>query len=240
MSGHSKWSKVKHQKATTDVVKGQAFTKASRAITMSVREGGGITDPVSNFKLRLAVEQARAVNMPKDTIERAIEKGKGASGESLQSAVYEGYGPGGVAILVETATDNSVRTGAQVKHEFERHGGSLSSPGAVSFQFKRAVVFRIPKDGKSFDDVFTRAVESGADDVTEGESSFDVYAYNTSESTMKVNLQKAGLAISATEFVMKPITNVALSDKDSEALRNLVRALEELDDVSKIYTNSQE
>ena len=139
MSGHSKWSKVKHQKATTDVVKGAAFTKASRAITLAVREGGGIPDPEKNFRLRLAIEKARAVNMPKENIARAIDKATGGGAGDIEQVVYEGYGPGGVAFMIEAATDNRNRTVSVVKNMFERNGGTLAGPGAVSFLFTKSV-----------------------------------------------------------------------------------------------------
>ncbi|MBI2404787.1 YebC/PmpR family DNA-binding transcriptional regulator [Candidatus Gottesmanbacteria bacterium] len=137
MSGHSKWSKVKHQKATVDVVRGQAFTKASHAITIAVAAAGGVTDPAMNSRLRLAIEKARELNMPKDRIERAIAKGKGEGGDTRESVWYEGYGPGGVAFLVESATDNRLRTASAIKHIFDRFGGTLAGPGAVSFLFTK-------------------------------------------------------------------------------------------------------
>jgi len=138
MSGHSKWSKVKHQKATTDVVKGAAFTKASRAIMVAVR-GWGSTDPEKNFRLRLALEKARAVNMPKETIHRAIEKAAGGGGGDIAQVMYEGYGRGGIAFLVDAATDNRNRAVSTIKNTFERHGGSLGAPGAVGFLFTRSM-----------------------------------------------------------------------------------------------------
>ncbi|HLD25102.1 MAG TPA: YebC/PmpR family DNA-binding transcriptional regulator [Patescibacteria group bacterium] len=137
MSGHSKWSKVKHQKQTTDAAKAQAFTRASHALAISVKEGGGVTDPNKNSRLRLAIEQARAVNMPKDTIERAIRRASSAQGKDTQHILYEGYGPGGVAYIVETETDNHQRTGAALKHIFEHAGGTLASPGAVEYLFSK-------------------------------------------------------------------------------------------------------
>lgn len=137
MSGHSKWSKVKHQKETTDAVKSQAFTRASRSLTIAVKEGGGVTDPDKNFRLRLAIDQARSVNMPKETIERAIARGLGGGGESVESVIYEGYGPGGVGYLVYAITDNHQRTGAMLKHTFEHSGGSLAAPHAVEYLFER-------------------------------------------------------------------------------------------------------
>lgn len=137
MSGHSKWSKVKHQKATTDLAKAAAFTKASRAITVAVKEGGGITDPIGNFRLRLAIDKAREVNMLKDTIQRAIEKASGEGANAFEQVTYEGYGPGGAAILIEGTTDNRNRTTSQIKNVLERNGGSLARPGAVQFQFTK-------------------------------------------------------------------------------------------------------
>ncbi|MCX6793930.1 MAG: YebC/PmpR family DNA-binding transcriptional regulator [Candidatus Gottesmanbacteria bacterium] len=147
MSGHSKWSKVKHQKATTDVVKSFAFTKASHAITVAVKEGGGITDPVSNFHLRLAVEKAHAVNMPKENIERAIAKAAGEGAAAIEQIMYEGYGPGGVAILIHAATDKRQRTVSQIKNVLERAGGTLVSPGGVNFLFERRGTIIEPKQG---------------------------------------------------------------------------------------------
>lgn len=137
MSGHSKWSKVKHQKETTDAVKSQAFTRTSRALTVAVKEGGGVSDPNKNFRLRLAIDQARAVNMPKETIERAIERGVGGGSDPVESVTYEGYGPGGVAYLVYATTDNHQRTAALLKHTFEHEGGSLSAPHAVEYLFEK-------------------------------------------------------------------------------------------------------
>ena len=162
MSGHSKWSKVKHQKATTDVVKGMAFTKAARAITIAVHEGGGIGDPAHNFHLRLAIEKAREVNMPKDNIERAIEKGMGSGGAQIEQITYEGYGPGGVAILIEAATDNRQRTVSAVKNLLDRAGGSLGSPGAVFYLFKPCGIITVPKT-VGFDMLFEAALSAGAD-----------------------------------------------------------------------------
>jgi len=139
MSGHSKWSKVKHQKAITDAAKAKAFTKASRAITIAVKEGGGIADPDSNFRLRLVIEQAKAINMPKETIERAIAKAKGDNAQQLESLLYEAYGPEGVAFIIVTVTDNRQRTTAAIKNILDHHGATLVSPGSVMFQFEKIV-----------------------------------------------------------------------------------------------------
>src|SRR3989344_3595914 len=147
MSGHSKWSKVKHQKESTDAAKGKIFTKMASSIIIAVKEGGGIADPASNFRLRLAIEKARSVNMPKENIERAIEKGKGKSGEgSLERVVYEAYGPGKSGLIIEAATDNHQRAAAEVKNTLDRGGGVLASPGSVSYLFKHAGMLIINKD----------------------------------------------------------------------------------------------
>src|SRR3990172_3240344 len=162
MSGHSKWSQIKRQKGAADVKRGQTFTKMANAITIAVREGGG-GDPSSNFKLRLAIEQAKAVNMPKENIQRAIDRGLGPSASSglgqLESVVYEGYGPGKVAIIVEATTDNKNRTTAEIKGVIEHAGGTFVSPGAVSWIFAEEGVITVAKDGKSFDEIFASAVD---------------------------------------------------------------------------------
>ncbi len=161
MSGHSKWSKVKHQKATTDVVKAAAFTKASHAITIAVREGGGVTNPDMNFRLRLAIEKARGANMPKENIQRAITKGTGVGGETIESIFYEGYGPGGVAFIIEAATDNRQRTASAVKNILDRFGGALAGPGSVLFLFSKTpsgeFVLR-PHSGMTLDEENRHAV----------------------------------------------------------------------------------
>ncbi len=175
MSGHSKWSKVKHQKATTDVVKGAAFTKAAAAIIVAVREGGGITDPDKNFRLRLAVEKAHDVNMPKENIERAIERGAGSEGRTIESINYEAYGPGGVAIIIDAATDNRQRTVAEIKNTLDRHGGVLAAPGAVDFLFRRLGVIIIPKTpALGFDAILEKAINAGADDVVAQNDLFEI------------------------------------------------------------------
>lgn len=237
MSGHSKWSKVKHQKAMTDAVKSAAFTRASRAITVAVREGGGITDPQKNFRLRLAIDQARAVNMPKETIERAIERANGSSVTALETVIYEGYGPGGVAYLVEAATDNKQRTSAAIKHQFDRAGGSIAAPGAVGFQFVRCGIILIGKgSGVTLDALVEAAIAAGADDVIERDDVFEVYTKDTALSEVKEQLAAAGLSLEHADLIMKPLQ---LSHPD-DALRRrneeLTEQLESNDDVQKVYS----
>lgn len=239
MSGHSKWSKVKHQKATTDAVKSRAFTKASRGLTVSVREGGGITDPEKNFHLRLAIELARSVNMPKDTIERAIEKGAGVGAHAFEQLIYEGYGPGGVAYIVEAATDNHQRTGAEMKHQFDRSGGSLATPGAVSYQFQRNGVLLINKSSHAFDAVLEAALKAGADDVVERDDVFEVYTAVTGVASAKRELEAGGFAIEVMELVHRPNVSVR-PPEDIRALNEaLIESLEGLDDVQNVYTTME-
>ncbi|MEK7073723.1 MAG: YebC/PmpR family DNA-binding transcriptional regulator [Patescibacteria group bacterium] len=236
MSGHSKWSKVKHQKATTDAVKSRAFTWASRALSVSVREGGGMTDPDKNFHLRLAIEQARAVNMPKDTIERAIERASGAGATSYENLLYEGYGPGGVAYLVEAATDNHQRTASEVKHEFEHVGGSLATPGAVSYQFRHSGVVVVSKAGQTFDTMFEVALEAGADDVIERDDVFEIYTRGSVLPQVKHYLETSGQTVEHAGFIMKTGNPVEPSDDVRQKNEHLVEALESLEDVQNVYT----
>ena len=218
------------------MVKGMAFTKAARAITIAVREGGGIGDPVHNFHLRLAIEKAHDVNMPKENIDRAIEKGLGGGATNIEQIMYEGYGPGGVALIVEAATDNRQRTVAAVKNVLERVGGSLGSPGSVEYLFKRAGVLTIPKS-VSFDRLFESAVAAGADDVVETDELFEVYADVSAISTVKQKLMEEGIGIDNTEIIMKPTSVVPLSNDKIISLENLVEQLESLDDVQHVFTN---
>ncbi len=239
MSGHSKWSKVKHQKATTDAVKSRAFTKASRAITVAVREGGNIADPDKNFHLRLAIELARSVNMPKDTIERAIEKGVGGGGVALENLVYEGYGPGGVAYVVEATTDNHQRTGSEVKHQFDRFGGSLATPGAVLYQFKKSGVILVAKAGNTFDALFDRAVAAGADDLIEKDDVYEIYTSGTMLDKVKKQLESEGIVIETAEFIMRSTVQVSVTDDLRGKNDALMEALESLDDVSNVYSTME-
>ena len=236
MSGHSKWSKVKHQKATTDVVKSFAFTKASRAITVAVQEGGGVTDPNMNFHLRLAIEKARDVNMPKENIERAITRATG-EGSVIEQMMYEGYGPGGVAMLIEVATDNRKRSVSQVKNALEMAGGRLASPGAVSFQFKRRGVLTVPKQGLTYDALLTAACDAGAEDVTEAADLFEVYTEDASLQTVKQALEIAHIPIENTARIMHPTLLTEGDTAHREKIDALVTTLEALDDVQTVFTN---
>ena len=237
MSGHSKWSKVKHQKATTDVVKGREFTKASRAIMLAVREGGGVSDPSHNFHLRLAIEQAHDVNMPKENIERAIEKGRGVGGGTIEQILYEGYGPYGVAMLIEAATDNRQRTVAAIKNLLERVGGTITSPGAVSYIFDRSGIVTVPKNAQTYDTILESALDAGASDVVETEDMFEIYSPVPILSEVKQKLIEKGIAIDYTAIIMKPKISMELPDDKRDRVSEVVTQLEDLDDVQNVFTN---
>lgn len=237
MSGHSKWSKVKHQKATTDAVKSRAFTRASRAITVAVHEGGGVADPADNFRLRLAIEKAREVNMPKENIERAIKRAVESGAASYEQLMYEGYGPGGVAVIVDAATDNHQRTAAEVKHAFDRAGGTIATPGAVAYQFRRTGIVVIEKAGKMLDALLGDAVSAGADDVSELSDMFEVYAHADRVASVKEYLETCGWKADNWAIIMKPLTPASVSEEMRVRNDGLVTMLEEIDDVQNVYTN---
>lgn len=239
MSGHSKWATIHRQKELTDQKKGAVFTKIANAIIVAVRDSGGITDPEHNFKLRLAIEKGRAVNMPKDNIQRSIDRavGKGDGGQ-IEEITYEGYGPGGVGILIETATDNRQRTIQEIKNIFDRAGGSIASPGAVSFNFKKVGLIMVPTAG-SVEEAILRIIDLGAEDVEEaGEGLLEVYTNPETLMSVKDRLVESRFTPQSVELVMKPINLVLLSDqKTAQQVINLMEKLEALDDVQKVYAN---
>lgn len=238
MSGHSKWSKVKHQKAVTDVVKARDFTKASRAITVAVSEGGGIADPDKNFRLRLAIEKARSVNMPKENIQRAIDKALTGSGFALEEVEYEGYAKGGVALVVEATTDNRQRTSANVKHTFDRAGGTLAVPGAVNYMFERLGVIVVSRDEThSYDQLLDVAIAIGAQDSIERSDVFEVYSSIVALRSVKEGIEQAGYVVENTEIIMKPKVHVQVDDEVRAMVNQLVEQLEALDDVQKVFTS---
>lgn len=235
MSGHSKWSTIKHKKAAADNKRGQAFTKLTRAITIAAKEGGA--DSSSNFKLRLAVDKAREVNMPKANIERAIERGAGqGAGENLETAVYEGFGPAQVAVMVEVVTDNKNRTAAEIKKVFERGGGNLGQPGSVAYLFNkkgRLVVSKSP----DVDSQILQIIDLGADEVEESGESVEVLVPALKLGQMRDQLIKAGLAVQTAELIYKPQSLVQLTSEQEQKLTEWLDALEELDDVQAVHTN---
>lgn len=235
MSGHSKWSKVKHQKATTDVAKAAAFTKASRGITIAVKEGNGITDPSMNFHLRLAIEKARSVNMPKENIERAIDKAKRGDGVIIHQVFYEGYGPFGIAFFIEAVTDNMNRTVSFVKQILEHAGGSMGTPGSVSYLFTHRGVILIPKS-VSYDTILEYGLEAGADDIIEREDVFEIYTEPSSLFQVKTNLEQKGLCIDTASLIMQPTMPIVLSHQKAEIIEKLVEQLEMHDDIEQVFT----
>lgn len=240
MSGHSKWAQIKRQKGVTDVKRGAAFTKLGNAITIAVREGGGIGDPESNFKLRLAVEKARQANMPKENIQRAIDKGMGVgtNGEVLENVTYEGFGPYGIAILIEAITDNKQRTYGVLKGILDKSGGRLAGNGAVSFMFNLLGLITISKDGKSMDEVMMTAADAGAEDVEDGGDVFEVYTRPEELNAVKIKLSGLGLKVQDADLFRKANTTIPISDKNqAQKIFNLMDTLEDADDVHKVYSN---
>jgi YebC/PmpR family DNA-binding regulatory protein len=234
MSGHSKWSTIKRKKAATDAKRGQMFTRLAREITLAARDGG---DPNMNFTLRLAIDKARAANMPKDNIERAIKRGTGElKGEDLFEVMYEGYGPNGIAMLIQVVTDNRNRSIAEVRRVFNRRGGNVSEPGAVAWQFKRQGYITLAGEGQDGDQIFELALEADADDVIFGDDLIEVFTTVEAFQGVKEALEGAGIAMDSAELSYFPDMPVALAESDALQVMGLVDALEELDDVQQVYS----
>lgn len=237
MSGHSKWATIKRAKGAADLKRGLTFTKLSNAITIAVKASGGITDPNSNFKLRLAIEGARAANMPKDNVERAIQKAVGKDAESLQEVIYEGFAPEGIAIIIEAATDNSLRTTSEIKSIFNKEGGNFGQPGSVAYQFSQKGEIIISKEGKTLDQIFDLAAESGAEDVVDEEDGFVIYTAPSSLGRISEALKEKGLAIVSAGLIRKPLQPISLDPQKKEKVAGFIQKLESLDDVQKVYSN---
>ena len=237
MSGHSKWSTIKRQKGANDAKRGALFTKVTREISVAARQGGG--DPEANYRLRLAIEKARAVNMPADNIKRTIDKATGGGdAEQFEEIVYEGYGPGGVAVLVEAATDNRNRTAAEVRSIFTKAGGQLAGSGAVAWQFEPRGLIAVAPDGKDADEVALTAIDAGAEDVdTDDPEAIEIFTSPGDLERIRAALESAGVAIDSAESTMVAKQTVELdSTKARQALR-LVEQLEDLDDVQRVTAN---
>ena len=238
MSGHSKWSSIKHKKGAADAKRGQLFSKLSRAIIVAAKEGG--PDPSGNLALQNAIEKARSYSMPKDNIERAIARGSGSDAEaaSFETVVYEGYGPEGVAVLVEALTDNRNRTASDVRHAFTKHGGNLGTTGAVAWQFERRGVVLVPAGGADEESVLVAAAEGGADDVELDGSSFVVTSAPESLSAVRQALEDGGFTVESVELAMVPKSTVAVSDESvARRIVKLVEGLEDTEDVQDVYAN---
>lgn len=236
MSGHSKWSTIKHKKGAADAKRGRLFTKLIREITMSARLGGGAVE--ANPRLRKAVEEAKAVNMPADNIKRAIQRGTGElPGVSYEEVTFEGYGPGGVAILIEAMTDNKNRTLPEIRTIFAKHGGNLGESGSVRFLFQKKGYIAIEKDKATEDAVMEAAIEAGADDVSFGDQYHEIQTAPESFPQVKENLEGKGLALAIAEISMIPTTEVPLDQRKAEQTMKLMEALEDHDDVQNVWAN---
>lgn len=236
MSGHSKWSTIKRKKGALDAKRGKIFTKLIREIATAARIGGG--DVESNPRLRLVVDKAKGANMPKDNIQRAIQKGVGGGeGESYDEIIYEGYGPGGTAILIETLTDNKNRTVSDVRHALTKNGGNLGSSGCVAYLFEKKGLLTFGREGLDADALMEAALEAGAEDVIENEDSLDVVTSPADFSEVKDGLASGSFEPTQSEISMEPSTTVELAGKDAEQMLRLADALEDLDDVQNFYAN---
>jgi YebC/PmpR family DNA-binding regulatory protein len=238
VSGHSKWSSIKHKKGAADAKRGKLFSKLSRAIIVAAREGG--PDPAANLALQNAVEKARSYSMPKENIERAIAKGSGADteGSSFDTVVYEGYGPEGVAVLVEALTDNRNRTASEVRHAFSKHGGNLGTTGAVAWQFERRGVVLASAENVDEEELLLAAAEAGAEDVELDGSSFVISSSPEALSAVREAVQAAGFTVESAELAMIPKATVAIADESTaRKVLRLVEGLEESDDVQDVYAN---
>jgi YebC/PmpR family DNA-binding regulatory protein len=236
VSGHSKWATIKHKKGKTDARRGKLFSKLSRAITVAAREGG--IDPAMNISLANAVEKAKAESMPKDNIEKAIQRGGGGvEGEQYESILYEGYGPAGVAIIVDVLTDNKNRSAAEVRNIFSKHGGQLAQPGAVAWGFERRG--SIVVDGAKYaeDDIMAAAIDAGAEDVVADEGAFQVLTEPSDFAAVRDALTAAGIEIDNAELTMIPKTTVKLEENDARKTMKIMDALEDSDDVQEVYAN---
>ncbi|MBI3966111.1 MAG: YebC/PmpR family DNA-binding transcriptional regulator [Chloroflexi bacterium] len=236
MSGHSKWSQIKRQKGANDAKRGQLFTKLGREISVSAREGG--PDPAANFRLRLAVEKARDANMPMENIQRAIQRASGgAGGETFEEVLYEGYGPGGAALLIEVNTDNRNRTAAEVRATLTRGGGSLGEAGSVAWQFEPKGIIAIELDGADGDALTLEAIEAGAEDVNTGDNLLEVYTEPADLHQVRERLQAAKAKIVSAERGYVPKASLALDNAQAEQVLRLMERLEDLDDVQRVHTN---
>jgi YebC/PmpR family DNA-binding regulatory protein len=238
MSGHSKWSSIKHKKGAADAKRGKLFSKLSRAIIVAAKEGGG--DPDNNLSLQNAIEKARSFSMPKDNIDRAIAKGtgEGADGAAFETVVYEGYAADGVAVLVETLTDNRNRTAADVRHAFSKHGGSLGTTGSVAWLFERQGVVLVPADGVDEDELTLAAAEGGAEDVALDGDVFQVTSAPEALGAVREAIEAAGFTVESADSAMLPKTTVEVADEaTARKVMKLIDVLEDNDDVQEVYAN---
>ena len=237
MSGHSKWANIKRKKGANDAIRGKITTKIGREITIAVRMGGG--DPTGNMRLKLALSKAKANNIPKDNINRAIQKGLGATeGSNYEELMYEGYGPGGTAVMLDILTDNRNRTAADVRHLFSKYGGNLGQDGCVSWMFKQKAVFLVEKEVFGDEDELMEIVlDAGAEDMNAEDEIFEITAEPNAFDAIEQALAEKGIETASAEVTMVPDTTVGLAGKDAEKMQTLIDALEDNDDVQNVYTN---
>jgi YebC/PmpR family DNA-binding regulatory protein len=237
MSGHSHWATIRRKKGAADAKRGQIFTRLAREIALSAREGGG--DPEMNYRLALAIDRAKAQNMPKDNIERAIKRGTGESkdGGGLEQVIYEGYANHGVALMIEVVTDNRNRAVAEIRHLLSRHGGSMAEAGSVSWQFSRAAYFSFPLDDHNTDQIFELAVEAGADDVTFDNDTVEIIGPLDAFKSISVRLTEIGIKPEEAGVRLLPTNEIELETNSTLQVLKAIEDLEELDDVQDVYSN---
>jgi YebC/PmpR family DNA-binding regulatory protein len=238
VSGHSKWAQVKHKKAAVDAKRGKIFTRIVKEISVAARLGGG--DPDGNPRLRTAIEKAKEVNMPQENIKRAIMKGTGElPGMTYEETVYEGYGPGGTAILLDVLTDNRNRTVSEIRHIITKHGGNLGEAGCVGWMFEKKGYILVEKTNIGEDSLMSIAIESGAEDLKNdpGEDSYEIITATEDLNRVKISLEAAGVPLSLAEITMLPRSYISLDGKSAEQMIRLIEALEEHEDVQNVYTN---
>ena len=236
MSGHSRWSQIKRKKGKTDVQRGKLFSKILREITVAARHGGG--DPKGNMRLKAAMETARAANMPAENVKRAIQKGTGElPGEAYEEITYEGYGPGGVAVMARVLTDNKNRTAPEVRHIFEKQGGRMGTSGCVAWMFERRGLIEVDAERIKEDELLEKALEAGALDVKQVEKVFEVAAPPDEMEAVRQSLERGGVPVVEGRVDMVPQSTVKVDGKDAAAVLRLIEALEEQDDVQSVYSN---
>lgn len=238
MAGHSKWANIKHKKGKMDAIRGKLTTKIGREITVAVRMGGA--DPTGNMRLKLALQKAKENNIPKDNIQRAIQKGQGAlEGANYEEITYEGYGPGGVAVMVEVLTDNRNRTAADVRHLFSKYGGNLGELGCVAWMFKKQAVFIVDKTAAAEDDLMILALDAGAEDFRSEEEQYEIIGAPESFEKIQQVLEENKIPVLMSQIGMIPDTSIALADDEAAKMTKLIEALEDYDDIQEVYTNAE-
>jgi YebC/PmpR family DNA-binding regulatory protein len=236
MSGHSKWHSIKHKKGATDAKRGKLFTKFIKEITVAARTGGG--DPDANARLRKAILDAKAGNMPNDTIDRAVRRGTGAEeGVSYEEITYEGYGPGGVALLIESVTDNRNRTVAEIRHMFSKNGGNLAAAGAVAWMFEKKGYIVVEKAAKPEEELFDIVIEAGADDLRDDQDNFEIITSPDNFENVQAAVKSAGIEPQVAEISMVPQNYIKLAGNDARQMLKLMETIEDHDDVQKVYAN---